>query len=80
MENCLADLFSLSEDDREPAEAAMREIDVAIQRVLSGERSIDLSPQNAFVRRRQHERAREVNLISHSYGKEPMRHVRIYRE
>jgi predicted RNA-binding protein Jag len=58
----------------------MREIEVAIQRVFSGERSVDLSPQNAFVRRKQHERARELNLVSHSYGKEPMRHVRIFRE
>jgi stage III sporulation protein SpoIIIAA len=80
MENCLADLFSLTEEDREPVEAAMREIDVAIQRVLSGERSVDLSPQNSFVRRQQHERAREMKLVSHSYGKDPMRHVRIFRE
>ncbi len=80
MENCLVDLFQLSETDREPAESAMREIELAIQRVYSGERSVDLSPQNSFVRRRQHERAREMNLVSHSYGKEPVRHVRIFRQ
>ncbi len=80
MENCLADLFALTDNDREPIETALREADVAIQRVLSGERHIDLSPQNAFVRRHQHERAREANLVTHSYGKEPMRHVRVFRE
>jgi predicted RNA-binding protein Jag len=58
----------------------MREIESAIQRVLSGERSVDLSPQNSWIRRRQHERAKEMNLVSHSYGKEPMRHVRLYRD
>jgi stage III sporulation protein SpoIIIAA len=80
MENCLADLFHLTDDDREPIEAALRETDVAIQRIFQGERSIDLSPQNAFIRRKQHERAREMNLVSHSYGKDPVRHVRIFRE
>jgi stage III sporulation protein SpoIIIAA len=80
MEGCLADLFQLSESDQEPAESAMREIELAIERVYSGERSVDLSPQNSFVRRRQHERAREMNLVSHSYGKEPVRHVRIFRQ
>jgi len=80
MENCLADLFGLTDRDRVPEESAMREMENAIQRVLSGERSVDLSPQNSWIRRRQHERAKEMNLVSHSYGKEPMRHVRIYRD
>jgi stage III sporulation protein SpoIIIAA len=80
MENCLADLFGLTDRDRAPEESAMREIESAIQRVLSGERSVDLSPQNSWIRRRQHERAKEMNLVSHSYGKEPMRHVRLYRD
>ena len=80
MENCLADLFGLTDRDRIPEESAMREMENAIQRVLSGERSVDLSPQNSWVRRRQHERAKEESLVSHSYGKEPMRHVRIYRD
>ena len=80
MENCLVDLFGLTDRERIPEEAAMREIEVAIQRVMGGERSVDLSPQNSWIRRRQHERAKELNLISHSYGKEPMRHLRIYRD
>jgi predicted RNA-binding protein Jag len=32
------------------------------------------------VRRLQHEMARGAELVSHSYGKEPRRHVRIFRE
>jgi predicted RNA-binding protein Jag len=48
--------------------------------VHGGARTIDLSPQNAYIRRRQHQIVRQANLISHSYGKEPRRRVRIYRE
>ena len=32
----------------------------------------------AYIRRQQHEMAREANLVSHSYGREPQRHVRIF--
>lgn len=80
MENCLADLFSLSAADSTPYEAAIQESENAVRRVLAGERMVDLSPQNAFIRRQQHEMARSANLISHSYGKEPYRRVRIFRD
>lgn len=52
----------------------------AIQAVLNGERWVDLPPMPSEVRRMQHELARQYNLVSHSYGKEPRRHVRIFRE
>jgi stage III sporulation protein SpoIIIAA len=80
IENCLADIFELATDDTDPYTLAMQETQEAIQRVLGGVHSIDLAPQNAFIRRQQHEIVREANLISHSYGKEPMRRVRVYRE
>jgi stage III sporulation protein SpoIIIAA len=80
MENCLADIFDLTPEEADPYSQAMQETQQAIQHVLSGARSVDLSPQNAFVRRQQHERVRESNLVSHSYGKEPARRVRVYRE
>ena len=38
-----------------------------------------LSPQAAHIRRKQHEMARQSNLISHSYGKDPQRRVKIFR-
>ncbi|HET8945183.1 MAG TPA: R3H domain-containing nucleic acid-binding protein [Dehalococcoidia bacterium] len=38
---------------------------------------MDLSPQNAYVRRLQHMLAQRYNLTSRSMGKEPYRHVRI---
>jgi stage III sporulation protein SpoIIIAA len=80
MENALIDLFNLSETELDPVAIALRETREAIRRVQAGARSIDLSPQSAYVRRRQHQIVRQAKLISHSYGKEPRRRVRIYRE
>ena len=80
MENCLADIFDLSPEEADPYTVAMQETQEAIQRVLGGARSVDLAPQNAFIRRQQHELIRQANLVSHSYGKEPTRRVRVYHE
>jgi len=80
MENCLADIFDLAPQEADPYAMAMQEAQDAIQRVVSGVRSVDLSPQNAFIRRQQHEAIRQANLVSHSYGREPTRRVRVYRE
>jgi len=68
------------DEDEESMDRAVRETQSAIQAVLSGSRTVDLAPQSSTVRRMQHELARQANLISHSYGKEPYRRVRIFRE
>lgn len=81
VENFLIDLFQLDmqkEDD--PFEAAMEEVRRAILQVRSGVDSVDLMPQAAHIRRRQHEAIRAENLASHSYGREPKRYVRIFRD
>jgi predicted RNA-binding protein Jag len=52
----------------------------AISAVLNGERWVELQPATSAVRRLQHQMARQANLLSHSYGKEPRRRVRIFRE
>ena len=75
----LAGLFDLDEHEDKLARA-LRETQEAIQSVVTGTRMIELAPQNAYIRRRQHELARSFDLISHSRGKEPRRRVRIYRE
>jgi stage III sporulation protein SpoIIIAA len=80
MESSLADIFELSPDETDPFSSAMRETQEAIRKVLTGARSVELSPQAASIRRYQHELARKYNLISHSRGREPQRRVRIYRE
>ncbi len=80
MENCLVEIFSLGASDTTPFEDAIKEAEDAVKRVMSGERMVDLTPQNAFVRRQQHELARAANVVSHSYGREPGRRVRIFRD
>ena len=79
MEQYLLDVFQLNRNDPEAVfDSAMRETQDAIQRLLKGEKSVELSPQPASIRSQQHQLARTANLISHSYGREPHRRVRIF--
>ncbi len=82
MERFLSGLFNLSSGEpRSRSEASMLEqTEEAIEAVLNGERWVELSPASSYIRRLQHQMARKANLVSHSYGKEPNRRVRIYRE
>ncbi len=78
MESFLSELFRLGEGEDDALQRAMRETEEAIRRIGGDRRgAIDLSPQNAYIRRYQHQRAREAQLESRSYGKEPYRHVRL---
>jgi stage III sporulation protein SpoIIIAA len=80
MENCLADIYGLEPVTEDPFSQAVQETQEAIDKILGGERpSVELSPQEAFVRRKQHEMARAANLASYSKGKEPHRRVRIHQ-
>jgi len=82
MEQFLVDLFNLSTTPGSaPREAAIvDQTQAAIEAVLNGQRWVDLAPATATIRRLQHDMAREADLVSHSYGKEPNRHVRIFRD
>lgn len=82
MEQFLVDLFNLtSVPGSSTGEAAtVDQTQAAIQAVLNGERWVDLQPASATIRRLQHEMARQAELVSHSYGQEPNRHVRIFRD
>jgi hypothetical protein len=81
VEQFLSDLYSLSTTPtRDNMEDIRSETQQAIAAVLNGERWVDLPPGPSLVRRLQHEMARSAELVSHSYGKEPRRHVRIFRE
>jgi stage III sporulation protein SpoIIIAA len=82
MEQFLSDLFNLSTVQAPSGEMdyVRQQTQSAIQAVLNGERWVDLPPGPSLVRRFQHEMARAAELTSHSYGKEPRRHVRIFRE
>jgi stage III sporulation protein SpoIIIAA len=82
MEQFLVDLFNLSNGSGKPGQEGevVDQTQAAIQAVLNGERWVDLQPASSTIRRLQHEMARQAELVSHSYGKEPNRHVRIFRD
>jgi stage III sporulation protein SpoIIIAA len=83
MEQFLSDLFNLSAQEQGTSSElsdVKSQTQQAIAAVLNGERWVDLPPGPSLVRRLQHEMARNAELVSHSYGKEPRRHVRIFRE
>ena len=82
VEQFLSDLYNLSaaQTPRDNMDDIRNQTEQAITAVLNGERWVDLPPSPSIVRRLQHEMARSAELVSHSYGKEPRRHVRIFRE
>ena len=71
----LTSIFALEVD---PREAALRETEDAIGLVLERSEPVELSPQNAFIRRLQHQMAERANIVSRSRGREPYRRVRLY--
>ncbi|MCL4858903.1 MAG: AAA family ATPase [Caldilineaceae bacterium] len=80
MEQCLVDIFHIPTDPIDIFTEAMREAQDGIQQVLSGASDHELSPQSAAIRSQQHQLVRAANLVSHSYGREPYRRVRIFRK
>lgn len=78
IKSSLAEVFGV-EKRVDPFALALQETQQAIREVLAGARSVELSPQNAYIRRKQHEMAREARLLSRSRGKEPRRRVKIYQ-
>jgi len=79
MEACLSDIFELEGRPSAALDEALREAEEAIRQVLGDVPEMELSPQSAYIRRRQHELARAAHLASASQGKEPYRQVRIFR-
>jgi stage III sporulation protein SpoIIIAA len=73
MEHCL--LSIRTEKAGDPVIAALSEAEEAIGQVMTGNEAIDLTPQNAYVRRLQHMLAQRYNLTSRSQGKDPYRRV-----
>ncbi len=77
IEHSLADLYNLH-DTEDPATQALEETEEAISAVREGKEAMELSPQNSFIRRLQHEMIAKHDLQSESTGKEPRRRVRIF--
>ncbi len=73
-------LASVIDLRRGPEDQALEEAREAIVAVTSGQSDeIELAPQNAYVRRLQHELAERASLSSRSTGHDPVRRVQIYR-
>jgi hypothetical protein len=92
MENVLSSLLPAPpRSDNEPTVAntyrqespnvigALEEAEHAIGMVMDGGPPISLTPQESYVRKLQHQLADRYNLGSRSKGREPHRHVEIYR-
>jgi stage III sporulation protein SpoIIIAA len=75
MQASLTSIFALEVD---PREAALRETEQAIGMVVKEQEPVELAPQNAYIRRLQHQMAERANLVSRSRGREPYRRVRLY--
>ncbi len=75
LKQCLDNLYGSHKDDT--LNSAMEETSKAIAIVRKGKGPVDLTPQNAYIRRLQHLLAARNNLASHSLGKDPKRRVRI---
>ncbi len=78
MESFLAQAMNLDLPSTDPFEAAIAEAEKAIAQVNAGQPGVNLSPVGSAIRRYQHQMARQADLVSHSYGKEPRRYVRIF--
>jgi nucleoside-triphosphatase THEP1 len=63
--------------ERSRRDSAIQEAELAVQSVLRNQIPVELSPQNAALRRLQHELAGKNHLRSYSVGREPNRRVRI---
>ncbi len=59
------------------AERALDEAKNAIQKILAGEKDIELQPQNQQIRKLQHELVEQHNLESESIGEGPARRLKI---
>jgi len=65
-------------EDADEQEMALREVEEAISEVLSSTQPVELSPQNSYVRRLQHQLIQRYGLASESRGEDPFRRVVIF--
>jgi hypothetical protein len=87
LQQALTRIFDLRESEsglsagtlEHPTFRAMQEAEEAAHGLLNqGTGEVALAPQNAYVRRIQHQIANRYNLESRSFGKEPYRRVQFY--
>ena len=74
--DALSRIYGVEKQD-EATTLAMAEAAAAIRQVKSTLRPVEISPQNAYLRRLQHQLVAENDLSARSTGKEPQRRLRI---
>jgi len=77
MEQGLANVYRVEERSDSVAEA-LKEAEEAIEEIKRTGQTVQLSPQNAFIRRLQHQLAEKYHLATKSTGKAPRRRVQIF--
>ena len=78
IEQGLAEIFR-GEERATSMALALKEAEEAIKKVKGEGHAVELSPQNSFIRRLQHQLAGKYSLQSQSTGTEPKRRVRIFK-
>jgi hypothetical protein len=58
---------------------ALSEAEDAAEHIATDGGDVELGPQNAYIRRLQHQLAERLNLSSQSIGREPKRRVKFYK-
>ena len=72
--------LSQGQSEFDPVTSALAEAETAIEVLNAGEQSaVELAPQNAYIRRLQHQLAERFDLFSTSKGRDPNRRVRVFR-
>ena len=77
IEACLRAVFGVG-DRLNSDEMALREVEEAISEVMASAQPVELSPQNSYIRRLQHQFIQRYGLSSESKGADPYRRVVIY--
>ncbi len=81
MRQLLGTLYPVKDNDGAGKfKTALDEAEEAAAQIQEGEEAVELSPQSSYIRRLQHLIAQRSDLSSHSFGKDPNRRVRIYKE
>jgi hypothetical protein len=75
IDSVVREMFGLTAQADEAT--AMQEAEEAIERVIEFGEPVELNPQNAYIRRLQHQLVEQYKLASSSVGSEPRRRVRI---
>jgi stage III sporulation protein SpoIIIAA len=83
IETVLREIFRMPQGELSEEDQAVQQAEEAIEELMSednqGLNSLELTPQNSFLRRIQHQVAETHSLVSESIGSEPNRRVRISR-